>query len=97
MTIFLSGLLGFVGFGISLYLSARLFDEAGYDPEVLAQDPRSTRGLIDTGPRPEPCWTEEIGRDGRNVYARAQCPSDLLMELDARAERWDYPVPIFRA
>ena len=51
---------------------------------------RSDRRQLDTGPA-EPCWTEEIGRDERLVLARAHCPHDLLMELDARAARWDFP------
>ena len=52
---------------------------------------RAGRQPLDTGPA-EPCWTEEIGRDGRHVLARAHCPHDLLLELDARAARGDFPV-----
>ena len=50
------------------------------------------RAPLDTGPE-EPCWTEEIVSDGRYLYARSHCPHDLLMELDERARRGDYPVP----
>jgi hypothetical protein len=47
---------------------------------------------LDTGPA-EPCWTETIASDGRFAYAREGCVHDLLMELDARANRGDYPIP----
>ena len=50
------------------------------------------RGPLDSGPE-EPCWTEEIVSDGRYRYARSHCPHDLLMELDERARRDDYPIP----
>jgi hypothetical protein len=50
------------------------------------------RAPLDTGPA-EPCWTEAIGSDGRYSYARAHCPNDLLMEMDARAARGDFPIP----
>lgn len=47
---------------------------------------------LDTGPV-EPCWSEEIGRAGPYRLGRAHCPHALLMELDARAARGDFPVP----
>lgn len=47
---------------------------------------------LDTGAA-EPCWSEELGRDGRYRLARAHCPHALLMELDARAACGDFPVP----
>ena len=50
------------------------------------------RDSIDTGPF-EPCWTEAIESDGRYRYSRGQCVNDLLMELDARARRGDFPLP----
>ena len=46
--------------------------------------------IIDTGPG-APCWTEEIGRDDRYVYARSECVDDALMELDDRARRGAFP------
>ena len=49
------------------------------------------RQPLGTGPA-EPCWTEEIGGDGRLRYARAHRPHDLLLELDSRAARGDFPV-----
>ena len=59
----------------------------------LAPEPRfDWRGPVDTGPA-EPCWTEEIAADGRYSYARSHCPHDLLMEMDDRARRDDYPIP----
>jgi hypothetical protein len=39
----------------------------------------------------EPCWTEAIVSDGRFNYARRECINDVLMELDARAQRGDPP------
>lgn len=52
---------------------------------------RDTTQPLDTGPA-EPCWSEEIGRNGPFRLARAHCPHDLLMELDARAARGDFPL-----
>ncbi len=46
----------------------------------------------DPGPA-DPCWTEEIGREGELRYCRGQCVDDLLMETDARAARGEFPVP----
>ena len=42
----------------------------------------------------QPCWTEEIGHDGRYFYGRAQCANDDLMEMDVRAARGDYQIPL---
>ena len=50
------------------------------------------RAPLDSGPA-KPCWTEAIESDGRFGYAREGCVHDLLMELDARARRDDYPIP----
>ena len=41
----------------------------------------------------EPCWTEEIGHDGRYRYGRACCVDDDLMDVDARAARGVYQMP----
>jgi hypothetical protein len=41
----------------------------------------------------EPCWTEEIGHDGPNLYGRACCVNDDLMEIDARAARGEFQIP----
>jgi hypothetical protein len=41
----------------------------------------------------EPCWTEEIGHDGRYSYGRACCVDDDLMDVDARAARGVYQMP----
>ncbi|TMJ17314.1 MAG: hypothetical protein E6G92_13360 [Alphaproteobacteria bacterium] len=49
------------------------------------------RQLLDTGPA-EPCWTEEVGRDGALSLRRGECVHDMLIELDARAARGDFPV-----
>lgn len=63
----------------------------------LTPEPRfDWRGPVDTGPE-APCWTEEIVSDGRFHYSRGHCPHDLLRELDARADRGDYPIPLFYA
>jgi hypothetical protein len=76
-------LLALAGFAVAILVAAR-FGRA--DPaEVPGRQP------LDTGPA-EPCWTEEIKRDGRYLYARSQCVHDNLMELDARAARGDFPV-----
>lgn len=43
----------------------------------------------------EPCWTEAIVSDGRYSYARGQCVNDVLIELDGRARRGEWPfIPI---
>ncbi len=42
--------------------------------------------------REEPCWTEEIGGDGRFSYGRGRCFREDLRELDARARNGDFPV-----
>ena len=47
---------------------------------------------IDSGPG-EPCWTEGIPSDDRFRYGRSHCVHDLLMEMDARADRGDFPIP----
>jgi hypothetical protein len=57
-----------------------------------APRPAIGRQPIDTGPA-EPCWSEEIGGDGRYRLARRHCPHALLMEMDARAARGDFPIP----
>ena len=41
----------------------------------------------------EPCWTEEIGHDGRYRYGRACCVNDDLMDVDARAAKGVYQIP----
>ena len=48
---------------------------------------------LDTGPV-GPCWTEEIPSDDRFRYARSQCVNDPLIELDARAQRRDFPITL---
>ena len=48
---------------------------------------------LDTGPV-EPCWTEEIASDGRFRYGRSQCVNAPLIELDARAQRRDFPITL---
>jgi hypothetical protein len=50
-----------------------------------------SRRTLDTGPA-EPCWTEEIGREGALSLGRGECVHDMLMELDERAARGDFPV-----
>jgi hypothetical protein len=45
----------------------------------------------DIGP-PEPCWTDEIARDGRYSYSRGQCVKDQLIDMDRRAARGEFPV-----
>jgi hypothetical protein len=47
----------------------------------------------DRSRRGEPCWQETIGREGDRVHARSQCVDDVLMEMDARAARGDFPIP----
>ena len=41
----------------------------------------------------EPCWTEEIGHDGRYSYGRACCFDKDLMDVDSRAARGVYQMP----
>jgi len=41
----------------------------------------------------EPCWTEEVAEDGDRKLARSLCVDDVLMEMDARAVRGDFPIP----
>jgi hypothetical protein len=41
----------------------------------------------------EPCWTEAIARDGWRSFERSECVDDVLMRMDARAARGDFPVP----
>jgi len=41
----------------------------------------------------EPCWTEELGGNGRFRFQRAQCVDDVLMERDVRAARGEFPIP----
>jgi hypothetical protein len=50
------------------------------------------RRPLDTGPD-EPGWTETIASDGRHVYGRAQSADAVLIALDARAARDDFPIP----
>ena len=50
------------------------------------------RGPIDTGPY-TPCWTETIRSEGGLILGRAECVNDVLMEMDARAARGDFPIP----
>lgn len=38
----------------------------------------------------EPCWTEEIGSDGRHSYGRGQCFNAELKDLDARARLGEF-------
>ena len=78
----LAVLLSFAGFP-AFFVLARKLDR------LLAAAPERSMP-IDTGPV-EPCWTEEIASDGRFLHARSQCVDDLLMELDARARRGDFP------
>ena len=87
----LSVLVGAAGFAAVMRLYIHLFRDT---PDGLAPGTNGGgRQPIDTGPV-QPCWIEEVGRDGRIVYARAQCPNHLLLELDARARRHDFPIPI---
>jgi hypothetical protein len=58
------------------------------DPDVIPG-----RQPLDTGPA-EPCWTEEIRRDGALSLARGECVKSMLMELDKRAARGDFPIPL---
>ena len=54
----------------------------------------STLGTNHHSPSPlEPCWTEEIGHDGRYRYGRARCVNDDLMDVDARAARGEDQFP----
>lgn len=92
MSELLSALLGIAACAAVLWLAFRLFATMPDDPELLGLIAGRPRQLLDTGPQ-EPCWTEEIGRDGGFIYARSQCPDDLLMELDERAGRNDFPIP----
>lgn len=41
----------------------------------------------------EPCWTELLGQEGCRTFARGQCVDDVLMEMDARAARGEFPIP----
>jgi hypothetical protein len=41
-------------------------------------------------PPREPCWTEEIGRDGNLVCGRAECVHDALIDLDRRAAAGEF-------
>ena len=90
----ISILIGVAAFAGMLRLCIRLFGQMPADPGLRALIAGEARQFHDTGPGAEPCWSEEIGRDGHFSYARAQCPNDLLMELDARARRRDFPIPI---
>ena len=90
----ISILIGIAAFAGTLRLCISLFGQMPADPELRALIAGAARQFHDTGPGAEPCWSEEIARDGRFTYARAQCPNDLLMELDARAHRRDFPIPI---
>ena len=58
------------------------------DPEIIPG-----RQPLDTGPA-APCWTEEIRRDGALSLGRGEFVSDMLMELDKRAARGDFPIPV---
>jgi hypothetical protein len=76
-------LFAFAGAAAAALIIAR-FSRA--DPaELLGRRP------LDTGPG-EPCWTEEIGREGALSLGRGQCVDDMLMELDRRAARGEFPV-----
>lgn len=59
----------------------------GIDPDTLIG-----RQALDTGPG-EPCWSEEIRREGPLSLGRGQCVNEALLELDKRAARGDFPVP----
>ena len=41
----------------------------------------------------EPCWTEEIGRDGGHIYGQSHCVDDDLMDADAQAGRDEFRMP----
>ncbi|HEX8654251.1 MAG TPA: hypothetical protein VF693_03395 [Allosphingosinicella sp.] len=41
----------------------------------------------------EPCWTEEIGSDGRYSYSRGQCFNAELKDLEARARLGEFDTP----
>ena len=88
----LSVLTGFAGFVAVLLLRLRLFGQKPADPVLRSVISSEARLILEAGPL-EPCWTETIVSDGRYVYARSQCPNLLLMELDARAARGDFPIP----
>jgi hypothetical protein len=61
--------------------------------ELRARFGRRASPGPDRPPRAEPCWQETIGREGDRVHARSQCVDDVLMEMDARAARGDFPIP----
>ena len=62
---------------------ALLVELRGRAPAGRERPPRDT----------EPCWTEQLGADDRLTYARSQCVDDVLMEMDAKAARGDFPIP----
>ena len=93
MQALLPALVGIGLFAAVLALCLRLFARMPDDPALRALIAGKPRPFLDTGPA-QACWTEEIGRDGVYAFARAQCPNDALMELDARARRGDFPIPI---
>jgi hypothetical protein len=67
-------------------LAAACFRRADPAP-LFGRDP------IDTGPS-QPCWTETIRREGGLILGRGECVNDMLMEMDKRASRRDFPIPI---
>jgi hypothetical protein len=42
----------------------------------------------------EPCWTDEIGREGGLSFGRGQCFNATLMSVDRRTARGEYPAPV---
>ena len=42
----------------------------------------------------EPCWTQELGSDGRYRYGRHGCVNDELMEMERRARRGEFDTPV---
>ena len=57
-----------------------------FDPAELSM----IRGDIEPQ---EPCWTEEIGSDGRYSYSRGQCFNAELKDLEARARLGEFDTP----
>jgi hypothetical protein len=62
---------------------ALLFELRGRAPAGRERPPRDG----------EPCWMELLGEEGGRTLARGQCVDDVLMEMDARAARGEFPIP----
>ena len=66
MSELLTVLLGIAASCAVIWLSIRLFVTMPDDPEVRELIAGRPRQFLETGPL-EPCWSEEIARDGRFV------------------------------